>query len=338
MFFFRDHIDLNFNRAVSERRLFEDMRAAEKLSSSAYQDFADGGKIKVYVRNVGSVPLRVLRVWVVDKTTPDIPNVIITDLFLNAFQSGVVINTGIVPVVNKQYNVFLITERGNLIVPVGSPIIGKNPSPPPTDPQTFPYTLSVTLKNTLHGAIYNLTLKGNLPGGKTTLFHRATATRSDVSLDFGVYPGNYTLIVNGTRLGTLLVLKTLQVTVPDVSNVLVNVGVAPIVGFSAFGDAPYKVCVNELFVTSLYLLNTGTVDLYNFKITFDIVDAGWDLFSTQIYQIPKLAVDEIATFTWSVRAPSSPATTTFKISISGKTEANVSVDDVVYVEVTAISC
>jgi hypothetical protein len=334
---FINQAELNFNRFLSERRLFEDMRASEKLSATAYQDFSDGGRIKVYVRNVGGVPLTILRTWVVNRTSPANPYITTNNLFLNTFAPPQIINTGIIPLANRLYDVFLVTERGNIIVPSDSPILGQPVPPRPIDVMKFPFTLAVTLTNMRKGITYNLTLIGNIPGGVFTLIHKATARNTDVTLAFGVYPGDYTLIVEGYKGSRVLVRKTVTLTVPDILSVVVDVSVPALAEAVIEILAPDQVCEKELFTVMALITNVGTVDITGAKADLTIDKRDWDIRSRKSVPIRTLEVDEIVTVSWSVRAGrGSPAT--FTITLTGSTEQAFPVSVTNSTTVSSIRC
>ena len=123
---------------------------------------------------------------------PDSNTPILVDEDLQPYSNPLVVDTGVVPTVGNTYDVIIFTERGNAIVPDGSPLVGQSTTSP-LNVTSFPYILTVTLLGMHPNRYYHLTLEGNIPGGSITYNHRPIAPNSSVSFAFGVNPGNYTL-------------------------------------------------------------------------------------------------------------------------------------------------
>jgi hypothetical protein len=187
------------------------------------------------------------------------------------------------------------------------------------------------------GITYNLTLIGNIPGGVFTLIHKATARNTDVTLAFGVYPGDYTLIVEGYKGSRVLVRKTVTLTVPDILSVVVDVSVPALAEAVIEILAPDQVCEKELFTVIALITNVGTVDITGAKADLTIDKRDWDIRSKKSVPIGTLEVDEIVTVSWSVRAGrGSPAT--FTITLTGSTEQAFPVSVTNSTTVSSIKC
>lgn len=315
---FISQMSLDFENAAIERRILDEAKKNENIEASAYQDFSDGGKIKVWIRNAGTIALNILRIWVIDKASPDPDSTtpILVDKDLMPYSSPIVVDTGIVPTVGRTYDVIVFTERGNAVVPHGSPLIGQSAASP-LDVTKFPYTLTVTLLGLHTNRYYYITLQGNIPGGSITYNHRAFTYNSTVSFAFGVNPGNYTLTVTDSLSSFT---EEVSFSVPEVLHITIRVpaetGTASAV---IFASIPAVVRRNVDFYVGAFVVNTGSVSICSMSLTIT-VSSGFTLFTPQTQSLWPTCIEPgqaSAPIYWRVRATSG-GVGTITIEFSGQ--------------------
>lgn len=189
-----------YDHSVAQRHIADEEKMDEMLWSDVYEDFYyETHEIMVKVYNPCELTVDVVRIWVISRDDPTNPTLIqggALPLRLPPRGYQVEVGTGVIAQKGVWYDIKVVTERGNIYIPSGSPLIGGQSS-------KFPHTLTVTLINMEKGKEYVLDLEAIGTGGwvpvylPTTLIWKATAENQFQSLGFGVNPGTYNVSITG---------------------------------------------------------------------------------------------------------------------------------------------
>ena len=263
-FYFRD-TNLNYERAIENRRTFEAQKAAEDVDAAAYIDFLDNNRIKIWVENSGPIPLTIIRALVAANDSLDNPSIIsLADGFLAPIDPPLTIDTGIEAEAGKLYYIYLVTERGNVFVPDNSPLF----IPSLGDDAGYPYTLHVTVVNMEPRKIYTLSISGNIAGGSATRQIHITTLGDNVTESFGVNPGNYNIRLawDGSTIEA-------TVTVPETLYVIIYLPDTPArdASIAVFATVPRLVYRMQTFLVEAFIINVGNVPVCDgsLRVEFD---------------------------------------------------------------------
>jgi len=189
-----------YDEYVAKRHIADEEKMDERLWSDVYEDFYYGThEIMLKLYNPAELMVKVVRVWIISRDDPLHPILIeggVLPLYLPPRGDQVEVGTGVVADKGVWYDIKVVTERGNIYVPSGSPLIGGQGS-------KFPHTLTVTLINMEKGKEYHLDLEAVGTGGWVPLYFpqklmwKATAENQFQSLGFGVNPGTYKVSIHG---------------------------------------------------------------------------------------------------------------------------------------------
>jgi len=144
-----------YDTVSSDRRRADEEKMDEKLSAVAYLDV--NYAIMLNITNTCDLSISVIRIWVMPRDGEPIG--IDAGLTLAPRTPTKVFDTGCVAVKGRLYDLKLVTERGNIIVPEGSPLQIIEPYTPP--PGAWIYSLAVTIVETHAGRTYNILVDGS---------------------------------------------------------------------------------------------------------------------------------------------------------------------------------
>jgi len=144
-----------YDTVSSDMRRADEEKMDEKLSAVAYLDTNNG--IMLNITNTCDLSISVIRIWVMPRDGE--PMGIDAGLTLAPRTPTKVFGTGCVAVKGRVYDLKLVTERGNIIVPEGSPLQIIEPYTPP--PGAWIYSLAVTIVETHAGRTYNILVDGS---------------------------------------------------------------------------------------------------------------------------------------------------------------------------------
>lgn len=188
-----------YDQSVARRHIADEEKMDERLYSDVYEDFYhETHEIMLTLYNPGELVVTVVRIWVIRRDNPLNPIIVeggVLPLSLPPRGDQVEVGTGVIAEKDVWYDVKVVTERGNIYVPSGSPLIGGEGS-------KFPHTLTVTLINMEKGRDYRLELEAVGTGGwvpvyfPQTLEWKATSSNQFQSLGFGVNPGTYNVSIH----------------------------------------------------------------------------------------------------------------------------------------------
>lgn len=199
LFLYTENIVSLREQYIVKRHNLDEEKMEEALKSAAYEDLYTGThQIMLRFENTGYLAVRVVRIWVIRRDMPTTDPIEKT-VPVPPRSDQLEIGTGVYASQGKVYDIKVVTERGNIYVPVGSPITGWQGG-------VYPWTLSVTIMNMEKGKEYTLEIdKIGEPGPSTppympkTLVWKATAENQFQSLSFGVTPGTYTVVVQDNK-------------------------------------------------------------------------------------------------------------------------------------------
>lgn len=144
-----------YDTVSSDMRRVDEEKIDEALSAVAYLD--SNYAIKLNFTNTGDLTIFVIRVWVMPRDGE--PIAIETDLTLVPRTPTMVFDTGEVAVKGRLYDLKVVTERGNIIVPEGSPLQIIEEYVPP--PGAWLYFLGITVVETSAGYTYTIVVDGS---------------------------------------------------------------------------------------------------------------------------------------------------------------------------------
>ena len=189
-----------YDESVVKRHIADEEKMDERLWSDVYEDLYHGThEIMLTLYNPGELMVKVVRVWVISRDDPLNPIIVeggVFPLSLPPRGDQVEIGTGVIAQKGVWYDIKVVSERGNIYVPSGSPLIGGESS-------KYPHTLTATLINMEKGKVYQIDLEAIGTGGwvpvyfPQTLIWKATAENQFQSLGFGVNPGRYNVSIQG---------------------------------------------------------------------------------------------------------------------------------------------
>jgi len=181
-----------YDTVSSDRRRADEEKMDEKLSAVAYLDV--NYAIMLNITNTCDLSISVIRIWVMPRDGEPIG--IDAGLTLAPRTPTKVFDTGCVAVKGRLYDLKLVTERGNIIVPEGSPLQIIEPYTPP--PGAWIYSLAVTIVETHSGRTYNILVDGSQYYNQ----HVSAGNEQAISIVIGWNePGEHSIKVTSELLG-----------------------------------------------------------------------------------------------------------------------------------------
>lgn len=175
-----------YDTVSSDMRRADEEKMDEKLSAVAYLDANNA--IMLNITNTCDLSISVIRVWVMPRDGE--PMAVETDLKLTPRTPTTVFDTGCVAEAGRIYDLKIITERGNIIVPDGSPLQINEPYIPP--PGGWLYFLAITIQNTHSGFDYTIAVDG----ADYYTQHISAGNQQAISIMVGWNePGNHSIAV-----------------------------------------------------------------------------------------------------------------------------------------------
>jgi hypothetical protein len=244
-----------FLNESNSRRIFDTDRMSESLTVGVSQD-AITKRLTLLLSNDGPVNVRIVRVWAIDvvrQTSIPMAKPCLEGELLSLPPGGngtldvqTCVNgfTGIV-------QFLAVTERGRIFS--SNKIYLKEGG---LIDIVFPYTLTVSIINMKKGRMYEVyvTPLGNGKVSPEKFTHKATASNENVTVAFGIFPGNYSVALyeNG-KLVQIPEGNPQLIEVPDKQAVIFILNRGPIISLplDAIIIAPKKVSGNSLFIVEV---------------------------------------------------------------------------------------
>jgi len=199
LWLFQTSTEMIQRQAIEGRIQVDKERLDESLELKAYEDWYMGThEIILKIRNTCYLTITVVRIYVTPRNDPLKPP-IETYITLPPNTDPLEMSTGVVAQSETVYDIKVVSERGNIYVPLGGPIYGGSG-------RAYPNTLSVTVINMRKGLDYFLNITAISTGEEdppeyfpVAMSWHATSDNEFQTLAFGISPGTYLVSIADSK-------------------------------------------------------------------------------------------------------------------------------------------